>query len=115
MARLIPLGRGLFRVLPDRPTRKPLRQSQPQDPVERAAPSASQRAADRLRDEHNATFRFQQLIGELGEIYTPTGVLIWLDSANHHLDGKTPRFLIARGTDDDWAQLLNESGRLTSW
>lgn len=61
------------------------------------------------------TAKFEQLISEVCEVYRPTGVLIWLNSPNKHFGGKSPRELIESGTDDNWAQLLNESGRLASW
>lgn len=56
--------------------------------------------------------RFEQLIGSLLDTYRPEGVLIWLSSSNRNLNHRTPRELMATGSGDDWAQLLNEADRI---
>lgn len=55
---------------------------------------------------------FVGLVKNLLDTYRPEGVLIWLNSQNRHLDGQSPRELIARGDYDDWKQLLDEANRL---
>lgn len=95
--RPIPLGGGLFRVVRNR-RRQPISTRPVREPSPLPATEETQ--------------RFQQLIADVGEVYRPSGVLIWLNSSNKHLDGKSPRELIDSGTDDDWAALLNEGDRL---